>query len=104
MKRRLLLSAAITLTVPLVLGVVAWLAVDVFGLGFPEWMVTALGYFGWPLLLIQRFIPASDSPDPNAPLVRMILYIAVVLCDFIVYCLVIFVILSWRARKRASVR
>lgn len=102
-KRRLLLSAAITLAVPLVLGVAAWLAVDVLGLGFPEWTVTALTYlFGWPLLVLGRFIPASDSPDPNAPLIRMILYTAAVLCDFVVYCFVIFVILSRRAKRKTS--
>jgi hypothetical protein len=59
-----------------------------------------LGYlFLWPLLIFKSYIPASDSLNPNAGLIRMAIYIAIVLCDFIIYWFVIYMLISWWARR-----
>jgi len=96
-------SIAIALALPTLLGLVAWLIVDVFGLDIPEWVVTFLGYlFGWPLLLLNPFIPASDSPNPSAPLIRNVLYLAAIIFDLIAYSLLIYAVLYWHEKRNLS--
>ena len=96
-------SVAIALVLPILAGLAAWLIVDVFGLEIPEWVVTVLGYlFGWPLLLLNPFIPASDSPDPSAPLIRNVLYLAAIIFGLAAYSLVIYALLYWREKRNLS--
>jgi len=96
-------SAAIVLVLPILLGLAAWLIVDVFGLEIPEWAVTVLGYlFGWPLLLLNPFIPASDSPNPSAPLIRDVLYLAAIILDLAAYSLLIYAVLYWREKRNPA--
>lgn len=96
-------SVAIALVLPILLGLVAWLIVDVFGLEIPEWVVTILGYlFGWPLLLLNPFIPASDSHNPSAPLIRNVLYFAAIIFDLVAYSLLIYAVLYWREKRNPS--
>lgn len=96
-------SVALALVFSILLGLVAWLIVDVFGLEIPEWVVAVLGYlFGWPLLLLHPFIPASDSPNPSAPLIRNVLYPAAIILDLAVYSLLIYAILYWREKRNPS--
>jgi len=96
--RRVLKAVAITLLVPILLGGIAWLYVDVLGWEVPEWVVTILGYlFGWPLLLLGPFIPASDSPAPNAPLIPNVLFLRITF-------LTVSVQLSRKGRQRKVIR
>lgn len=77
--------------------------VDVLGWEIPERVVTLLGYlFGWPLLLINPFIPSSDSPAPHAALVRNALYLVAASLDLVTYSLLIYVISSWRVQRGTS--
>jgi uncharacterized membrane protein len=103
--KRILKAIAITLSLPILLGVIAWLIVDVLGWDVPEWVVTILGYlFAWPLLLLGPLIPASDSPVPHAPLMRSVLYLVAVLLDVFVYTLIIYAVLYWREKRGVSRR
>jgi hypothetical protein len=96
-------SVGIALVPPILLGLSAWLIVDVFGLEIPEWVVTVLGYlFGWPLLLLNPFIPASDSPNPSAPFIRNGLYLVAIIIDLIAYSLLIYGVLYWREKRNPS--
>ena len=101
MKRILILKAiAITLSLPVLLGGLAWLSVDVLGLETPDPVVTILAYlFGWPLLLLGPFIPASDSPAPHAPVIRNMLVLVAGFLDVFVYTLLIYAALYWRERR-----
>ena len=102
MKRRALNSVVIVLTLSLLLGACAWLIVDVMGREIPEWAVTILGYlFGWPLLVLDPFIPASDSPAPHAALIRNLLYLAAALLDLASYSLLIYFISPLPAKRGA---
>lgn len=85
------------------LAMAAWLMVDVVGLEIPEWVVTALGYlFGCPLLLLSPLIPASDNPNPSAPLIRNVLYLVAIIFDSAAYSLLIYAILYWRKNEKQS--
>jgi len=98
--KRVLVSVAVPLLFPLLLGVGAWIYVDMLGREVSEREVTIFGYlFAWPLLLLNPLIPASDSQYPNAGLIRVALYIVALLCVWITYSLLIYAILSWRARR-----
>lgn len=100
--RRLFKAVVIALTIPLLFGVAAWIVVDVLGGEFPEWIVQTAGVlFGWPLLLLAPFIPASDSPDPHAPFVRTSLYLLAVVLDVAVYSLLIYFVLGLFEKRRA---
>jgi hypothetical protein len=101
--RLLLRAVTVTLLVPILLGGLAWLCVDVLGWEVPEWAVTIIGYlFAWPLLLLGPFIPASDSHAPHAPLIRNVLYLVAVVLDVFVYTLLIYVVLYWREKIGVS--
>jgi len=82
------------------LGLTVWVLWDVLGVRFPEWVVTIAGYlFGWPLLLIEPFVPASDSHDPHASFIRLVLYFVALLLDVLAYSLLIYGVLCWRAKQ-----
>ena len=82
------------------LGLAVWLLWAMLGVEFPEWLVTVFAYlFGWPLLLIEPFVPASDSPDPHAPSIRLALYFFALLLDVLAYSLLIYGVLCWRAKR-----
>ena len=98
--KRILKSVAAVLFLALIMSVIAWILIDVIGWEIPEWAVMTLGYlFGWPLLLLEPFIPASDSPAPYAPLVRNVLYLVAVILDIALYSLIVYVALCWREKR-----
>src|ERR1700730_4247105 len=101
--KRILKAIAIVISVWLSMGILAWLIVDVIGWQIPEWVVTILSYlFGWPLLLLNPLIPASVNPNPNAFLVRNLLYVLAVILDLTLYSLLAYAVLRWRGGKRIS--
>jgi hypothetical protein len=51
----------------------------------------------FPLLVLP--FPKSDSPDPNAPAIRMILYGAAIFMDVFVYSVLTYAVLKWRQRR-----
>ena len=98
--KRFLQSIGIVLLGSILLGLIAWVLADILDLQFPEWVAAIFGYlFVWPMLLLRPFMPASDSPDPNAPFIRIVLYLSGLLLDILVYSLLIYVILRWRSRR-----
>ena len=98
-----MIAAAAPLLIPLLLGVGAWLYVDVLGQEVTEQEVMIFGYFfAWPLLVLDPFIPASDSQYPNAGLIRVAMYIVALLCVWVTYSLLIYAILSWRERRKEA--
>jgi hypothetical protein len=104
MRRKLILRAiAITLSLPILLGGLAWLLVDVLGWEVPEPVILILSYlFAWPLLVLGPFIPASDSPAPHAALIRYVLSLVAVLLNVSAYALLIYAILYWREMRGMS--
>ena len=103
--RRLCMAAAGPLLVALLLGVGAWLYVDVFGMEVSERQAVLLGYlFAWPLLILKPFIPASDSQYPNAGLIRVGIYLLAALCVWLIYSVLFYLILSWRERRNSKIR
>jgi hypothetical protein len=104
MKRRLLLSLAGGILIPLVLGVSSVFLMDVvyaqWGITWLDWV--AWGFLllvGWPLILVGPFLPASDSLDPNAPAIRSALFIVGLLLDIFAYSLLTYLILRYRSGR-----
>ena len=96
--KRLLQSIAGGFLIPASLLVIAAIIggtfeLDKFGAAF-------IYLAAFPLVPIAPFLPASDSPDPNAPLIRVALYLSALLCDVIIYSLVTYTFLWWRAKRR----
>lgn len=55
----------------------------------------------FPFFLFAPFEPGSDSPDPNAALIREAILIAAILTDFVVYSFLTYLVLTWRGRRKA---
>jgi hypothetical protein len=101
--KRILKAVTVVLFLALLMGVTAWALVDLIGWQIPEWVVMTLGYlFAWPLLVLDPFIPASDSSAPYAPLVRSLMYILAVILDTAVYSFLIYLVLYWREKRGIS--
>ena len=104
-RSHLLTAATAPLLLSLLLGVSAWLYVDVLGQEVSERQVMIFGYlFARPLIILNPFIPASDSQYPNAGLIRVAMYIIALLCVWVTYSLLIYAILSWRQRRKVARR
>ena len=54
----------------------------------------------WPMALVSPFAPGSDSPNPNAGLIRVALYSAAMLLSVAAYSLLAYVLLGWRAKRK----
>ena len=59
-----------------------------------------LGLAAWPAALVSPFAPGSDSPHPNAGLMRVALYSAAMLLSVIAYSLLAYFLLRWRAKAK----
>ena len=98
---RLIVSIFCPPAFALCLGLGAWLWVDVLGEQFSEQDVTILGYrFAWPLVILDPFIPASDSHYPNAQNIRMIMYVIAFLWIWANQSLLCYGSLWWRERRK----
>ena len=98
---RILKAIGVVILLALIMGVIAWVLVDVFGWEIPEWAALTLGYlFAWPLLLLDPFIPASDSRAPYASLVRQVLYLFALLLDIGFYSFLVYVAMYGRVKDK----
>jgi CDP-diglyceride synthetase len=99
--RRLFVAATTPLLVAVLFGLGAWLYVDVLGQEVSERVAMIFGYlFAWPLLILKPIIPSSESQLPNAGFIRIGIHIIALLCVWITYSSLIYVILSWREGQR----
>lgn len=99
--KRLLQSIAGGFLIPALLLVIAAIIGGTFE--FDRLGAVFVYLAAFPLVPIGHFLPASDSPAANAPLIRIALYLTALLCDIIIYSLVTYIFLWWRARRRRLV-
>lgn len=95
--KRLILSIICGVTFPLLC----------LAVGFPldegghERLATVfLALASWPVALFSLFALGSDSPNPNAGLIRVALYSAAMLLSVAVYSLLAYALLRWRAKAK----
>src|SRR5882672_7621689 len=103
MQRRNHLRIAISapVIVAILVGLGAWLYVDVLGKEVSERVTMVFAYlFAWPQLVLGPITPRSDSQYPNAALIRIAIFALEVLCVWVTYSLLIYAVLSWRHRRR----
>ena len=63
----------------------------------PHWLMGAIFYFdAWPVTITQHLIPNPDSGGPTFLAVA-----AGALVDLIILSVIIYTLLSWRARRKA---
>ena len=99
--KRLLQCLAGGVLIPLSTLAVAMVVGAVVEVRPGDWLATALVYpSAFPLGILGPFFPESDSPDPNAPLIRGLLYLTAILMDVVVYSALTYVVLSWRERRK----
>ncbi len=99
--KRLLQCLAGGVLIPLLTIAVALIVGLVVELSPSDGLLTALLYpTAFPLGLLSPFFPESDSPDPNAPFIRSLLYLTAILMDVLVYSLLTYVVLRWREKRK----
>jgi hypothetical protein len=97
--KRLLLSIPIGFLIMIADGVSLMLVNRLYRPGHPPaWMIHAFYLFdAWPLSLTQRIFPGA--PGHSGP--TFLAVAAAGLIDLIVFSLIVYALLSWRARRKA---
>jgi hypothetical protein len=54
----------------------------------------------WPVALVSPFAPGSDSPNQNAGLIRVALYLAAILLSVAAYAVLAYVLSGRRAKRK----
>ena len=66
----------------------------------PAWMIHAFYYFdAWPLFITQHIFPRAPGDTFGGP--TFLAAAAAGLIDLIVFSLIVYALLSWRARRKA---
>jgi hypothetical protein len=108
MKKRLLDSIIGGVFIPWSLFLLGDLADRWIGFDQYEWLsaVTniSLGLIAWPLVIVAPFMPGSNSHSPYASSIQIILLVAAILMDVLVYSALTYLFLRWRARLKSTSR
>ena len=66
----------------------------------PAWVIAAFYYFdAWPLFITQHIFPRAPGDPFGGP--TFLAVAAAGLIDLIVFSVIVYVLLSWRARRKA---
>ena len=99
--KRILLSLAGGIIIPILLVSLAWLLLDIFDMQGPGWFGELLFTpITWPLTLLGPFFPKSDNPAPYTPMARITLFLLAMLLNILLYSSLTYIVISWRARHR----
>ena len=99
--KRLLVSIPLGFLIMIADGVLLMLVNRIYRPGHPPvWMIHAFYYFdAWPLSITQRLFPRAPGDTFGGP---TFLAVAVAgLIDLIVFSLIVYALLTWRARRKA---
>lgn len=99
--RRVLLSIAGGLLIPILILMIGWMLLEVLDVQGPEWIGQYLFIpITWPLVLLGPLFPASDSAYVFAPAIRIILFFVAILFNILLYSALSYVILWRRANQK----
>lgn len=96
--KRLLVSIPLGFLIMIADGVLLMLVNRLYRPGYPPaWITAAFYYFdAWPLFITQRIFPhVGHGPS-------FLAVAAAALIDLIIFTAIVYALLSWRARKKAS--
>jgi hypothetical protein len=98
MKRRLLLSVAAGILIPSLAAFAgAYLVGDLEG---HRWLVRVFAYVvAWPLILLRPFFPEDNDVSQTSTFMRVMLYFSALFLDFLMYFLLTYALLWWRAKR-----
>ena len=101
--KRLFVSIPIGFFIVIADGVLLMLVNRLYRPGYPpSWMVAAFYYFdAWPLFITQHIFPRAPGDTFGGP--TFLAVAAAALIDLIVFTLIVYALLSWRARRKTRV-
>jgi hypothetical protein len=99
--RRLLLSIAGGVLIPILIFGGALLGALVAHLWHITWLGESfLWLIGWPLALLKPLTPSSEDTSSTAAHIRLAVYLATPILDFLAYSLLTYTVLWWRAKQK----